>query len=103
MAEDEVSTNALDQKLTMFWTWNGERPAPQFTHWTNRGTFMIRACTPGRPATNEVLFNGTRLGFGAYPLNDAMNLYRGSYDKELGFPASQLVPPTLDAWNGLGG
>lgn len=103
MADDEKNMSPMDRRLWQFWTWNGDAPAPKFTHWTNRGTFMIRACTPGRPATTEVLFNGVRLGFGHYPPRDAENLFRGSYDRELGFPASEIAPELIDDWNDLGG
>lgn len=98
----DMPLDAIERRLMKFWTWNGDTPAPCFSHWTSRGTFMIRACTPGQPTINEVLFNGSRLGFGLYPISDARNLADGAYNKELGFPASEVgVPAFLEEWNNL--
>jgi hypothetical protein len=104
MEEKPLPPPGLDRKLTAFWSWNGDLPAPRITHWTTRGTFAIEAVTPGQPPITQVLFNGRRLGFGHHPLWDARNLYKGSYDTELGSKASEYgVPEDLIDWNDLGG
>lgn len=93
---------AIEMKRQKFSYWNGDPPAPQITHWTNRGTFAIRGHTPRK--TTSVLFNGKHLGFGSDVLSSvAESLFQGAYNKELGFPASDLIPPTLHGWNDLGG
>jgi hypothetical protein len=101
-----LAANALppgiELKLKWFWYWNGDPPAPEFTHWTPRGVFAIRAHTPRKVAS--VLFRGVYLGFADYhPMTAARNLFEGAFDKELGFGASEFVPPTLAGWNDLGG
>jgi hypothetical protein len=93
---------ALELKIKRFGNWNGDPPAPELTHWTKRGIFSIRAHTPHRLCS--VLFDGAHLGFADYlPIVAARNLFNGAYDKELGFTASEWVPPTLAGWNDLGG
>lgn len=88
----------IDLKRKKFWYWNGDPPAPQITHWTKRGVFSIRAHTPGKVAS--VLFNDVHLGFtDADPSQAAKILSDGGFDKELGFAATGLVPPSLAGWN----
>lgn len=104
MSAPGLSSADIERKAKQFWSWNGDDPAPKITHWTSRGTFTIRPCTPGRPPTTEVLFNNRHLGYGGgYIVNDALNLYRGSYDQELGFKASEVLPAEISQWNDLGG
>ncbi|NTS31305.1 hypothetical protein HQ945_08555 [Phyllobacterium sp. BT25] len=92
----------VGEKIVRFWRWNGDGDAPQFTHWTNRGTIKIRAKTPG--ISSEVLFNGLLLGIDdILPIIPAENLHRGNYDKDAGFKISEIVPAALDEWNDLGG
>ncbi|WP_316201604.1 MULTISPECIES: hypothetical protein [unclassified Bradyrhizobium] len=90
-------------KWQRFVNWNGDPPAPEFSHWTGRGVFTIRAQTPGKACA--VLFNERLLGYGDYLFlyGVASNLHRGSYDKELGFEAASLVPGSLEDWNNMGG
>jgi hypothetical protein len=101
-----LAANALppeiELKLKRFGDWNGDPPAPELTHWTERGVFSIRAHAPHQVCS--VLFDGVHLGFADYlPTVAARNLFNGAYDKELGFTASEWVPPTLAGWNDLGG
>jgi hypothetical protein len=101
-----LAANALppeiELKLKRFWYWNGDPPAPEITHWTKRGVFSIRAQTPH--IVCSVRFNGEDLGIADYnPGLAALLLFRGAFDKELGFAASELIPPTLAGWNDLGG
>ena len=101
-----LAANALppeiELKLKRFWIWNGDLPAPEITHWTNRGVFAIRAYTPRQ--VTSVLFNDVHLGFADYtPTRAAQNVFDGAFDKELGFAASEFVPPTLADWNDRGG
>lgn len=105
MSAPGLSDSDIERKQAQIWSWNGDKPAPKVTHWTSRGTFAIRAHTPGKPpTTTEVLFNDMHLGFGSgFIANDASNLYRGSYDKELGFKASEILPADISQWNDLGG
>jgi hypothetical protein len=92
----------IELKRKQFWKWNGDPPAPELTHWTNRGVFSIRGHTPGK--VSLVLFDGVELGFASdEPRAAARNLFEGKFDKELGFAASELVPPTLAGWNDQGG
>jgi len=103
---ERLAANALPEEIEIkrkrFWYWNGDHPAPQLTHWTARGVFTIRAHTPGK--ATAVYFNKTFLGHAdSDPRAAAKNLFRGSFDEELGFKASELVPPTLAGWNDHGG
>jgi hypothetical protein len=101
-----LAANALpaeiELKLKRFGYWNGDPPAPEITHWTTRGVFSIRAQTPH--IVVSVGFNGEDLGIADYnPGLAAKLLFQGAFDKELGFAASEWVPPMLAGWNDLGG
>jgi hypothetical protein len=101
-----LAANALPPEIEIkrkrFWAWNGDPPPPEITHWTSRGVFTIRAYTP--QLVTSVLFNAVHLGFAdSSPMRAAQNVFDGAYDKELGFAASELVPPTLAGWNDRGG
>jgi hypothetical protein len=92
---------AIALKRNKILRWNGQAPAPQVTHWTKRGVFAVRAFTPGK--VTEIRFDDRHLGFGDNdPQTAAHYLFRGSYDAELGFAASECVPAAQD-WNDLGG
>ena len=65
-----------------------------------QGVFAIRAFKAGKVV--EVLFNERLLGLGDDdPQRTAYFLFKGNYDAELGFPASECVPPTLSEWNDM--
>jgi hypothetical protein len=101
-----VAADALPPKIQLkrnrFRDWNGDPPAPQITHWTKRGVFIIRANTPH--LTSLVLFNKVQLGHGDYdPRRVAKVLFNGAFDKGLGFAASEWLPPDLAGWNDQGG
>lgn len=109
MAIDEAPLPEADLQARMFrfWRWNGEPPAPQFTHWTSEGTIIIRIVQPifasaviwrGRDTNEAVLGNGS-----AHPDQVAYLIARGEYDKDAGFAISALVPADLSQWNNLGG
>ena len=52
--EDTELPSSLDSKLKAFCWWDGEPPAPSFTHWTAHGTVVIRVKIPG--VATEVLW-----------------------------------------------
>jgi hypothetical protein len=101
VAADELPA-PIALKRNKILRWDGVEPAPQVTHWTNRGVFVIRALTPGK--VTEVLFADRHLGYGDNdPRATARHLFQGSYNKELGFAASDCVPARLNDWNDTGG
>ena len=104
--EDMELPSILDSKLTAFCWWNGDPPAPSFTHWTANGTIVIRAKTPC--VATEVLWKpkdseeARLLGSDDInPYRPARNLHVGNYDRNAGFAISSLVPKDLLDWNNL--
>lgn len=96
----ELPKISFAERMIRFWRWNGDGSPPQFSHWTSRGTVVLRAKTPG--ISSEVLFNGKFLGYDdIYPGRAASNLITGKYDETAGFPISEILP-NLDEWNDLG-
>jgi hypothetical protein len=92
----------IEFKRKKFLYWNGDPPAPQITHWTKRGVFTIRANTPR--LTSLVLFGDVSLGVAdSDPRSVARILFNGSFDRDLGFAASEWLPSTLAGWNDQGG
>jgi hypothetical protein len=88
----------IELKRKTILRWNGDPPAPQVTHWTKRGVFIIRAHTPGK--TTLVLFGNDKLGAAEHdPRMVALQLFNGAFDKELGFTASEWLPQNLAGWN----
>ena len=88
----------IELKRRKILDWNGDPPAPQVTHWTKHGVFIIRAQTPGK--TTVVLFDNVNLGSADDdPRTVARQLFEGAFNKELGFAASELLPPSLAGWN----
>ena len=104
--EDAELSSSLDSKLKAFCWWNGDPPAPSFTHWTANGTIIIRVKTPG--LATEVLWKPKHSDEPRLLGNDdinpywpARNLHVGNYDREAGFAISSLVPKDLSDWNDL--
>lgn len=98
----EALPSHIELKRRRFLGWNGDLPAPQITHWTRRGVFMIRANKPR--LTSLVLFENVERGSADYdPRSAATTIFRGAFDKDLGFAASEWLPPTLAGWNDQGG
>lgn len=93
----------VEHMLAAFWQWDGELPAPRFSHRIGSAIFVIEACSPGQPPLVHVLINGRFLGNGGYPPNTAMRIAAGRYDsRSLGFRAKDGAPPSdLAKWNGL--
>jgi hypothetical protein len=76
-----------------------------WSHWTNRGTFLIEVVSAGGSwmcrLWHEKDKSKTDLGLYFYPSTAARSIGQGEHDQALGFAASSLsVPPTVEGWNG---
>lgn len=104
--EFQIENTAFEQKVRRFMLWKGDEPAPQFTHWDSRGTFIIRACTPSKTSSVHFRTESRERLLGhddISPTKTADHLFRGSFDPQLGFAANTILPATLKGWNDLGG
>lgn len=102
----EMTVAEVNRRIHQFYDWNGDPPAPQFTHWTPVGTMIMRVSTP--LFTCAVIWRpkdgGERiLGYGSiHVVHVAQLVARGEYDRDLGFPASNLnIPANVIDWNNL--
>lgn len=104
--DSDINFSELEKRMMKFWRWNGDPPAPQFSHWTSQGSVIVRAATAAKasvviwkPKDGEE----NRLGYDDinphFPLN---NVVKGKYDDDAGVPISQLVPSDWATWNDLG-
>lgn len=107
MEDEPLPSSDMEERTFRFWQWNGDLPAPQFTHWTPEGTIILRAATPG--TTSEVIWRPkdgpeVHAGYGGpHASSAAMLIAKGGHDKDAGYPLSQIAPQYLEEWNNLGG
>lgn len=107
MSDEPLPSGDITAMTNRFMDWDGEPPAPQFTHWTAEGTIVLRPATPR--FTTEVIWrpkdgDEVHAGYGSpFPSSAANLIKRGGHDKDAGYPLSQIVPEYLEQWNNLGG
>lgn len=108
MSDREVpsaSAEEFERKRLRFLMWNGDGSPPQFSHWTNQGSVIVRAATPS--VSSVVIWkpkdgDERHLGYDdIFPYGPMRHITEGKYDQDAGVELSKIVPPDPIDWNNL--
>lgn len=101
MSDDgPIPSPDIESVWKKFYYWNGDDPAPAFSHRTSEGTFRIVMSVPGK--TVKVYWNDKFLGYDDFRFGYvAHNVQVGNYDQDSGVALSSLIPASPADWNGF--